>query len=78
LLLRRTIFFEGGKALGGLASVCHTQEGLGAWKFLHEMTLDELWKAQDPPRRRASAQNAISTDFGHCTVFGGGLGTIFL
>jgi len=23
------------------------------WKFLHEATLDELWEAQDPPRRRA-------------------------
>ena len=25
------------------------------WKFLHEATLDELWEAQDPPRRRAWA-----------------------
>jgi hypothetical protein len=23
------------------------------WKYLHEATLDELWEAQDPPRRRA-------------------------
>jgi hypothetical protein len=23
------------------------------WKFLREATLDELWEAQDPPRRRA-------------------------
>jgi phage terminase large subunit len=25
------------------------------WKYLHEATLDELWEAQDPPRRRAWA-----------------------